>query len=230
MYKIDCVILAAGKATRMNMNVNKHFLIMNGKPIIWYAINKFLNHHYVSRIILVVSDEDRCTFESEILKKYFEGENIFLVLGGKERQDSLSNALEFVESEYVLVHDGARPFVSFECITQGIEKAYEYGASSSYVLPKDTIKIREGEESFKTLNRNDLLCIQTPQCFKTKLLINAYDYVKKNNKVVTDESSALDYIGENTHFYLGDYFNIKITTKEDLILSEGILNNILGEF
>ncbi len=230
MYKVDCVILAAGKATRMNMNLNKHFLIINDKPIIWYTISKFLKHDYVSRIILVVSDDDKFLFESEILKKYFQGENISLVLGGKERQDSLFNALRFIESEYVLVHDGARPFVSFECITQGIEKAYEYGASSPYVLPKDTIKIKEGKEIFRTLNRNDLLCIQTPQCFKTNLLIDAYDYVKKNNKTVTDESSALDYIGENTHFYLGDYFNIKITTKEDLILSEGILNNILGEF
>ena len=123
MYKVDCVILAAGKATRMNMNLNKHFLIINDKPIIWYTISKFLKHDYVSRIILVVSDDDKFLFESEILKKYFQGENISLVLGGKERQDSLFNALRFIESEYVLVHDGARPFVSFECITQGIEKA-----------------------------------------------------------------------------------------------------------
>lgn len=228
MYEVNCVILAAGKSTRMNMGVNKQFLVMKDKPVIWYTLNRFLSHNYISKVILVVSDEDKDIFKKSILDTYFKDKNIVLVLGGKERQDSLLNALKFVESEYVLVHDGARPFVSYNCITEGIEMAYKYGASSAYVMPKDTIKIKE-DENIKTLNRNNLLCIQTPQCFKTNILISAYEYIKKNNKSITDESSALDFIGERTHFYLGDYFNIKITTKEDLILSEGILNNILGE-
>lgn len=228
MYEVNCVILAAGRSTRMNMGVNKQFLVIKDKPIIWYTLNRFLNHKYISKIILVVSDEDKDIFKENILDTYFKDKNIVLVLGGKERQDSLLNALEFVESEYVLIHDGARPFVSYECITEGIKMAYKHGASSAYVLPKDTIKINENN-SIRTLNRNDLLSIQTPQCFKTKVLISAYEYINKNNKSITDESSALDFIGEKTYFYLGDYFNIKITTKEDLILSEGILNNILGE-
>ncbi len=230
MYKIDCIILAAGKSTRMNMGLSKQFLEINGKPIIYYSLYKFLTHKYINRVILVLNPEQEKYCRERVIHRFFRDreKNIYVVYGGETRQDSVFNGLNHVISDYVLIHDGARPFVSYGCITKGIESAYRYGASSCYVPSKDTIKIRENENVY-TLDRDKLLCIQTPQCFDKNLLINAYLKVKDGNYTITDETSALDIIGGFTYFYTGDYFNIKITTKEDLWFGESILNNILGE-
>lgn len=228
MYKVDCVILAAGKSTRMNMSLNKQFLEINNKPIIYYSLYKFLNHKYINDVILVLNNEYEEYCVKNVIKRFFLDRKIKIVLGGELRQDSVFNALMVVTSDYVLIHDGARPFVSMNCITNGIKNAYKYEASACYVLPKDTIKINKGSH-VEVLNRENLLCIQTPQCFKTSVLIYAYDYVKKNNKIITDETSALDLVGKKTYFYLGNYFNIKITTKEDLYFGNVILSNNLGE-
>lgn len=228
MCKVDCVILAAGKSTRMSMDLNKQFIEINNKPIIYYSLFKFLNHKYINNVILVLNNENEEYFRKNIMEKFFKNDNIKIVFGGERRQDSLAKALECVESDYVIIHDGARPFVAEECISKGIESAVKYGASSCYVVPKDTIKYDENGV-VKPLIRDKLLCIQTPQCFKTTILINAYEYVEKNKIDITDETSALDLIGEKVHYYLGDYFNIKITTKEDLYFGNMILNNILGD-
>lgn len=228
MNKVECIILAAGRSTRMDMDLNKQFIELNGKPIIYYSIYKFLNNTNISKIILVLNDDYKDYCIENVIKRYFSNENITVVIGGERRQDSVLNALKFVESEYVMIHDGARPFLTDKCIDEGIYFVKMYGASSCYVMPKDTIKIGEGM-NVKSLNRDKLLCIQTPQCFKTSILLSAYDYVKKYDKIITDETSALDMIGEKTYFYKGDYFNIKITTREDLFFGDVILSNILGE-
>lgn len=229
MDKIDCVILAAGNSTRMNMELNKQFLEINNKPVIYYSLYKFLNSDYINNVILVLNNDYKQYCIKNVIDKFFYNNNkIKIVIGGYRRQDSVFNALEYVDSEYVLIHDGARPFVSERCIKYGIENAYRHGASSCYVLPKDTIKVNINN-SINTLNRDDLLCVQTPQCFKVSTLVSAYDYVMRNNITITDETTALELIGEKTYFYLGDYFNIKITTKEDLYFGSIILSNILGE-
>ena len=228
MYKVNCVVLAAGKSTRMNMDLNKQFLKINDKPVIYYSLFKFLKHKYINKVILVLSSECEEYCRKNIIEKFFPNDDIEIVFGGNRRQDSVLNALKYVDSEYVLIHDGARPFVTSECITNGIESAYKYGASSCYVIPKDTIKHNK-DGKINSLNRDNLLCIQTPQCFKTSILISAYEYVEKYNIDITDETSALDLIDKEVSYYLGDYFNIKITTKEDLYFGNMILNNILGE-
>ncbi len=228
MYKVDCIILAAGRSTRMNTYLSKQFLEINGKPIIYYSIDKFIRNTYVSKIILVLSNDYVSYCNENIIDRFFLGERISIVVGGNRRQDSVLNALKFIESEYVIVHDGARPFVSNSCIIQGIEYAYRYGASSCYVVPKDTVKLNNGGE-IVALDRDMLMSIQTPQCFKTSTLIDSYEYVFKNGLDITDETSALDLMGEKTFFYLGEYSNIKITTEEDLYFGSVILNNILGE-
>lgn len=228
MEKVECIILAAGRSTRMDMDLNKQFLEINGKPVIYYSLYKFLNNPNISKIILVLSNDYKNYCVENVIEKYFSGENIKIVIGGERRQDSVSRALKFVEGEYVMIHDGARPFLTDKCINDGVNFAKKHGASSCYVVPKDTIKIGEGMD-VKSLDRDKLLCIQTPQCFKTSILLCAYDYVEKYDKIITDETSALDFIGSRTYFYKGDYYNIKITTKEDLFFGNVILSNILGE-
>lgn len=228
MNKVDCIILAAGKSTRMNMGLNKQFLKIGDKPVIYYSLYKFLNNNYIKNVILVLNKDYRDYCIKNVIDKFFPNMEIKIVIGGCRRQDSVFNALKYVTSDYVLIHDGARPFVSEQCIKNGIENAYNYGASSCYVIPKDTIKINNGD-SVSTLNRDNLLSVQTPQCFNVNTLLYAYSYVEKYKKIITDETSALDLIGEKVYFYLGDYFNIKITTKEDLFFGNVILSNILGE-
>ena len=228
MYKVNCVVLAAGKSTRMNMDLNKQFLEIMGKPVIYYSLLKFLKHEYINKIILVLSADSEKYCKENVINKFFPNENIQVVYGGERRQDSVLNGLKHVNSDYVLIHDGARPFLTNETISKGIEKAYEYGASSCYVTPKDTIKYNNNNEIF-SLEREKLLCIQTPQCFKRSILLSAYDYVNKHKINITDETSVLDLIGEKVYYYLGEYFNIKITTKEDLYFGNIILNNILGD-
>lgn len=226
MYKVDCIILAAGKSTRMNMDLNKQFIEINGKPVIYYAIDKFINHNHISKIILVLDSKyiDYC--RKNIIERFFLNRNIEVVIGGQRRQDSVYNALKSVESKLVMIHDGARPFVKEETITEGVELAYKYGASSCYVTPKDTVRIMN---SGVILDRDKLMCIQTPQCFELDIVKSAYDYIISNNINITDETSALDLIGKETRFYLGDYSNIKITTREDLYFGSVILKNISGE-
>lgn len=221
MYSVDVIILAAGKSTRMDMSLNKQFIDLCGKPVIYYSLNKFINQEYIKNIILVVNEEFEEYFKINIIEKFsFSG--IKIVLGGDTRQESIKNALKYVVNDYVMIHDGARPCVTTKIIADGVKNAYKYGASSCYVVPKDTIKISENGMT-KVLDRERLICVQTPQCFLREYIISAYDFVNKHNKSITDESSALDFIGKQTYFYLGSYFNIKITTKEDLVFAEEIL-------
>ncbi|BAK81807.1 2-C-methyl-D-erythritol 4-phosphate cytidylyltransferase [Candidatus Arthromitus sp. SFB-rat-Yit] len=223
MYKnSDCILLAAGRSRRMNSEINKQFMEINNKPVLYYSLNKILNNKYIDNIYLVLEDIYIEYCKKNILNKWFSGiDKIKIVIGGENRQDSVYNALNIVHGEYVLIHDAARPFLSDECISNAVKYANEYGASSCYVTPNDTIKFNNDSE-IKTLKREKLLIIQTPQCFKKSKLICAYNYINKHGINVTDESSALDLIGEKTYFYLGNRLNIKITNKEDIYIGESI--------
>lgn len=226
MYKSDCVILAAGNSTRMNLHISKQFIEIDNKPILYYSLKKMISNKYINKIYLVLEDRYVKYCFDNIIDKFFRGIDIDIVIGGSTRQESVYNALKLVKGDYVLIHDSARPFVSDQCIINGVEYAYKYNASSSYIKSVDTIKFRKGN-SIQTLFRDDILIIQTPQCFKTELLLRAYDYINKNGLSITDETSALDLINESTYFYLGDRENIKITTIEDLYIGEGIFKNII---
>ncbi len=225
MYKSDCIILAAGKSSRMDLPIGKQFVELSGKPILYYSLHKMINNENINEIYLVLNEKfiDYC--RDNILNRFFKNHNINIVKGGESRQESVYNALKVCKGEYVLIHDSARPFVSETVISEGVKYAHIYGASSSYVKPVDTMKINLGDK-ITTLKREDMLIIQTPQCFKKEKLMRAYDYVNENSLCVTDESSVLDLIDEFTYFYLGDRYNIKITTKEDLDMGEVILKNI----
>lgn len=221
---ISAIILAGGKGKRMGANVSKQYIQINGKPILYYTLKRFSNCKDIDRIILVLPNDEIDYCKEEVLDKYSLKVDL-IVEGGKERQDSVNNALEqIIDDEIVLIHDGARPFVSQRIIDEGIKYARLYGASAPGVMPKDTIKIKSDENfSLLTPDRNTLVAIQTPQVFKLNIIKDCHRKVKEENLKVTDDTMVVELYGNKVYLYEGDYTNIKVTTPEDLILAEKLI-------
>lgn len=227
MTKNSAVIVAGGKGTRMNSSISKQFLELKGKPIICHTLEAFCTSSLIDEIVLVLPEKEILTFKEDILPLYPHLKDVIITAGGSRRQDSVYNGLRTLrDCDIVLIHDGARPFVTEEIINQGIEYASLYGACACGVTPKDTIKIKD-EHNFSELTpeREHLFAVQTPQCFKLPLIMKAHEELVKNQRTVTDDTMAVEYLGERVYLYAGDYRNIKITTPEDLIIAETLLDN-----
>jgi len=215
--KVSAIILSAGLSKRMGRD--KQFLKLKKKHIIEITLKNFLDIPSISQIILALSESN--------IKKYaclFKNKKIKIVNGGKTRMESLRNSFSFIspDSELIAVHDGARPFIKKELIINTLESALKYGAAVPAVPVKDTIKeVNDKFEVVKTLNRKIHYAVQTPQCYKKEILKeilnSSYSYSD-----LSDESQVLEKLGKKIKIVLGDYFNIKITTKEDLIFAEAI--------
>ncbi|MDS0526822.1 2-C-methyl-D-erythritol 4-phosphate cytidylyltransferase [Clostridium sp. SHJSY1] len=221
---VSAIILAGGRGKRIGKDISKQFIHINGKPILYYTIKRFLECNQIDEIVLVLPKDEIEYCKKEVLDKYSLKVNN-IVEGGKERQDSVYNGLKSLKkTDIVLIHDGARPFTSKEIINKGIEYAIKYGAAASGVMPKDTIKIK-GEKSFakETLNRAELVSVQTPQVFKFEIIKECHEKVKKDKIIVTDDTMVVENYGYKVYLYDGEYENIKITTPEDLLLAEYIL-------
>ena len=220
------IILGAGKGNRMKLGYNKQFLELRNEPIIIRNIRTFENHCEIDGIYIVASKEEVDKFKN-LLNEYNFKKIKGIIEGGKERSDSVLNGLRGIdECDIVLIHDGARPFVSEEIISEGIKYAKKYGAAAPGVKVKDTIKqINKDGFSIGTVDREVLTSIQTPQCFKYKDILKAHEFAKENNIILTDDTSAIETLGIHSYVYSGDYNNIKITTAEDIAIAEKILEN-----
>ena len=218
---VSAIILAGGKGKRMNADVSKQFIEINEKPILYYTIKRFLECDSVDEIVLVLPEDEIDYCKEQVLYKYDLNVD-HIVSGGKERQDSVYNGLNVLKnSDIVLIHDGARPFVSNEIIVNVIKYASMYGAAAPGVTPKDTIKIKN-EKSFSedTPRRDTLFAVQTPQVFKYDLIKECHDRLKKEGNVVTDDTMVVESYGNDVYLYEGEYTNIKVTTPEDLVIAE----------
>lgn len=221
---ITAIILAGGKGKRMGSKISKQYIELKGKPILYYTLTKFINCKEIDNIVLVLPKDEIEYCTKSILEKYsLKVDKI--VEGGKERQDSVYNALNEIEnSDIVLIHDGARPFVSNKIIEDGIKFARLYGAAAPGVTPKDTIKVKdESGFSKETPNRNTLVSIQTPQVFKLDIIKECHKKVKNDKIAVTDDTMVIEMYNNKVYLYEGDYTNIKVTTPEDLILAEKLV-------
>lgn len=224
---ISAIVLAGGRGKRMNYHKSKQFIEIKGKPVLVYTLEKFIYNKSIDEVILVLPEDEVDYCKKEVLQKYsLKVDRI--VIGGKERQDSVFNALEAMEkANIVLIHDGARPFISEKIIEEGIKYANIYGAAAPGVTPKDTIKIKnEDNISVDTPDRNTLVAVQTPQCFKYDEIYQCHRKIKEENAIVTDDTSVVERYGHKVYLYEGDYTNIKITTPEDLILAERLIQVI----
>lgn len=222
------IILAAGKGTRMKAQLNKQYLFLKGKPIIAHTLNAFERSSLIDEIILVINKNDVELCKRNILKKYKFKKVAKIISGGAQRQESVLNGLAQInpKSEIVLIHDGARPLVTEQVIKRCIDGAKEFGAVSAGVPIKDTIKImkKDGFVNF-TPKRKDVWITQTPQGFKVEIIEEAHRIATKDNVLGTDDAMLVEHIGREVKMIEGDYENIKITTPEDLITAEAILNH-----
>ena len=220
------VIVAAGTGSRMNMGINKQFIKLEGKEIIAYTIEKFYNNSNIEDIVVVVKEDESDFFKKEILDKY-NFKNIKIAYGGKERQDSVYNGLKLLDKKchVVLIHDGARPFVSDKIIDNCIEEAKNHKAVVVGVPVKDTIKVIDKDKYIvDTPNRSVLWAVQTPQTFDYNILIDSYKEAFKNGFYGTDDAMLVERIGYKVKMVEGSYNNIKITTQEDLNIGSQILS------
>ena len=210
----------------MRSAISKQFIDIKGKPIIYYTLKKFSENKKIDNIIVVLPEDEVKYFKENILKKYELRINK-IVIGGKERQDSVYNALKSLKNsstDIVLIHDGARPFISERIINEGIKFAEIYGAAAPGVMPKDTIKVKnEKNFSVDTPNRANLVSIQTPQVFKFDEILECHEKIRYNGEKVTDDTMVVEKYGYSVYLYDGEYTNIKVTTPEDLILAERLI-------
>lgn len=232
MSKVCAVIVAAGRGTRMRAGINKQFLNIKGKPILYYTLKAFENCTLVDEIILVTAIDEIEYCKNEIIKKYNIDKVSNIVAGGAERQHSVYNGLKSLsDCEVVIIHDGARPFVDRRIIEEGIEFARKFGACTCGVPPKDTIKVKDKTGFSRiTLNREELFSVQTPQCFNYDLILNCHERILQDSVKVTDDTSIAEYYGHQVYLYEGSYNNIKITTPDDLIFGERVLDNLAIDY
>lgn len=219
------VIVAAGSGSRMKMNINKQFIKLDGKEIIVHTIEKFYKHKNINDIVVVLREEEIDFFKNEILSTY-GFDKVKIALGGNERQDSVYNGLKSLrqECDTVLIHDGARPFVTAEIIDNSINEAKQHKAVVVGVPVKDTIKvINDKNEIVDTPQRNKLWAVQTPQTFEYKVLIEAYENAFNDDFYGTDDAMLVERIGYKVKMIEGSYNNIKVTTQEDIAIGEQIL-------
>ena len=228
MEKIAVVIVAGGSGKRMGTTVKKQFIQLRDKEVLAHTIEAFNEVDEISEIIVVVGQEDVEKVREEIVARYQLNKVSKIVVGGKERQDSVYNGLVATsdEIEYVMIHDGARPFISKAVIQRASEKTKQCKATIVAVPVKDTIKVIdiETETVEHTPKREKLWAVQTPQSFDKKLLLAAYENAHQKGLQVTDDSMIVEAYGKKVHIVLGEYTNIKITTPEDLVIGESILD------
>ncbi|NOR45411.1 MAG: 2-C-methyl-D-erythritol 4-phosphate cytidylyltransferase, partial [Candidatus Delongbacteria bacterium] len=192
MKKITVIITAAGSGKRMNSDKKKQYLELQNKPILAHTINVFEKIDLVNDIVLVCPKEDIEFVKDDIVAKFNYKKVILVAAGGKERQNSVFNALKEIKCRYddiVLIHDGVRPFVSESSVLNSIEAAIEFGAAVVGVKPKNTIKALQGGLINKTLNRDELFSVQTPQTFQFDIIKNCYEKAFEDKFFSTDDSA-----------------------------------------
>lgn len=221
MY-VTAIVLAAGKGLRFKSKIPKPLVKIKSQPIIIYSLAA-LNIHPLIKDIVVVAEANNLRNITGRIKQYRINKVIQIVKGGLRRQDSVYQGLQAVDrrSDLVLIHDGVRPFINKDMVSRVIRKAKRYGAAIVGVPVKATIKkIKSKFIVEKTLDRDNLWEIQTPQVFKKDLILKAYD--KFRNSDVTDDAMLVEKLGVKVSVVLGSYSNIKITTPEDLVVAEAI--------
>ena len=223
------IVLAAGQGKRMHSKVQKQFLEIQGYPVLYYSLRCFQESPLIQDIILVTGEESISYCKEEIVQKYGFTKVSAVIPGGKERYDSVYAGLcECRDCEYVLIHDGARPFVTEEILKRGLQKVKETGACVIGMPSKDTVKLSDEEGYVKeTPNRKCVWTIQTPQIFSYPLIREAHDSIRqKDMSKITDDAMVVEQAtGATGALAEGSYQNIKITTPEDLDIAEAFLKH-----
>ncbi|WP_405380558.1 2-C-methyl-D-erythritol 4-phosphate cytidylyltransferase [Phascolarctobacterium sp.] len=226
---LTAVVPAAGAGKRMGLGYNKAFADLGGAPVIVQCLKMLAKTGVVDFAVVVFAPAEVDAGKALLIKyqeEYFPKLGFTVVAGGKERQDSVMNALAAVPAatDYIAVHDGARPFAGREVFARTLAAARAHGAAIAAVPVKNTIKVVDaGGVVVATPERSTLQAVQTPQIFTAKLLKDAYNHLAQHPAAVTDDASVVELLGHKVVVALGRYENIKITTPEDLALAPYLL-------
>lgn len=226
--KYTAIVLAGGSGKRMNSKVHKQYLLLDEKPVLYYSLKAFEDSE-VDNIVLVVGAGEISYCKEEIVKRYGITKVSAIVEGGKERYHSVYEGLKAAgETDYVLIHDGARPFVNNAIIKRTMEAVAQYEACVVGMLVKDTVKIADPDLfANETPERKNVWMVQTPQAFSCDLIRNAYaQMLAQEDETITDDAMVLERMtNRKVKLIEGSYRNIKITTPEDLLIAEAYLHN-----
>lgn len=234
--KHTAIVLAAGKGTRMQSQVAKQYLLIKGKPVLYYSLKAFEDCPFIDEIILVTGEEEKEYCRREIVEKYGFLKVAHLAAGGKERYESVYRGLLAAkECAYVYIHDGARPFVTGDMLERLKTEAAECKACVAGMPVKDTIKISDENGYIADTPKRSLVWqIQTPQVFSYELVFTAYqrlfaDPVGMKKRQITDDAMVVEEMTDTkVKLTQGSYRNLKITTPEDLVLAEALMD--FGDF
>lgn len=225
--KFAAIVLAGGRGTRMKSDVPKQYLEIKGKPVLYYALKAFQDSA-VDTIVLVTGKEEISYCKEHIVEKYGLSKVRAVVEGGSERYYSVFNGLkQILEYDYVLIHDGARPFVTQNIIYENMRQVVSKKACVTGVPSKDTVKLVDEQNIVaSTPDRSRVWIIQTPQTFETDLVYKAYETVLSGeHSGITDDAMVVEAAANRpVHMVMGDYRNIKITTPEDLAVAQVLVS------
>ncbi len=225
--KCTAIVLAAGQGKRMNSRVQKQFLLLQGKPLLYYSLACFQNSSVIDDMIVVTGKESIDFCKKEIVELYGFTKVKAVIPGGKERYDSVYAGLCACEgTDYVFIHDGARPFVTEDMLQRLKAAVTEYGACIAGMPSKDTVKIADEKGLVaKTPKRSHVWMIQTPQVFSFGLILEAHNRARQGSmEEITDDAMVIETCTDRKiKLVEGSYENIKITTPEDLLIAERIL-------
>ncbi len=222
------IVLAAGRGSRMHSEIAKQYLLIKGRPVIWYALSAFERCPFIDEVVLVTGADEIEYCRTEIVEKYGFRKERQIVAGGKERYHSVYRGiLAAGDCDYLYIHDGARPFVTQEILERARDAVCADRACVVGMPVKDTIKLSDGEGfCAETPDRSRVWQIQTPQVFEGALIRRAYESLMETLERgtalhVTDDAMVVEAMTETrVRLVPGDYRNIKITTPEDLCLAE----------
>lgn len=239
--RCTAIVLAAGGGRRMNSTVAKQFMLLGDKPLLWYSLQAAEQSGIIDDCILVTGKEAVSYVKKEIVEKYGFSKVDTIVPGGRERWESVANAVAVLDSPdravpnrdgYVFIHDGARPFLTEEILERAYEAVQEYRACVAAMPSKDTIKLADEEGmAVSTPDRRLVWSVQTPQVFDTELIVKAYGALREKAEregfeavTVTDDAGVVELFTDcPVKLTEGSYENIKVTTPEDMKIAEMFL-------
>lgn len=228
-YRTGAVVLAGGQGKRMRSEIQKQYMMLGGRPLITYALEAFENSG-VDEVVLVTGAGEEAYARSELVSAYGFSKVISVVAGGRERYHSVYEGLKALKGcDYVLIHDGARPLVTEEIIRRAMDGARQYDACVVGMPVKDTIKVADGANyTAGTPDRVHLWQVQTPQAFEYSLVKAAYDRLMEDEGFqvgITDDAMVVESQTEHrVKLIEGSYENLKVTTPEDIVIAEALLN------
>lgn len=224
--EVVAVIPAAGKGKRLGGPMEKQFSLLNGKSILAHTLSPFEACPRVHRIIVVAPAQSISYCWEKIVRPFDYKKVSQIIKGGQHRQDSVRKGLDAIEKscDLVMIHDGARPFVTVDIIERAIDATEIHRATVAAVPAQDTIKaVKEGVVS-RTFSRDELWQVQTPQTFSYELISRAHREAMKDGYLGTDDASLVERLGHPIKVLMGSYRNLKVTTREDLHIAKAMLS------